>query len=371
MSVKRDKRRPERPWIIDIPYKDARTGKRRRYYKNARLQTGDGARREERLLLTMLAEKGYIPDQPEVASETEQHEGPQELTFSQAITLYEETLKPQLKHSTQVGYDKNINAYLKNRFGGLPLGKIDKAMLVAFDLELTNQGLSASTRNNILIPLRTIITNAVELGKHDKLPDFPRLSRVKSKVYEPPTPDEIERLLAATEEHARPAIALAAYAGLRAGEVRGLRWGDVNLRSRMLFVRQSICHGKADTPKSGHERAIPIAPRLFDILSQVDKDKRGAELPVAPTIQGRPWTEAGMRCAFERALSKAELPHFRFHDLRHAFITRCFKGGASAPTVQKLAGHLHLSVTQRYAHTDEVAMRQAVQVFTGLCPACE
>ena len=35
------------------------------------------------------------------------------------------------------------------------------------------------------------------------------------------------------------------------------------------------------------------------------------------------------------------------------FITECFKGGASAPTVQQLPGHLHLSVTQRYAHTND------------------
>jgi len=364
MSVKRDERRPSRPWIIDIPYKDARTGKRRRYFKNARLQTADGARREDRLLLTILAEKGYIPDLPEVDPESAPQEGPKELTFSEAIKLYEETLKPQLKRSTQLGYEKSIDAYLKDRFGHLTLSQIDKVSLVAFDQELTHQGLSASTRNNIIIPLRTIITNAVELGRHDRLPDFPRLNRVKSKVYEPPTPGEVEQLLNAADEHARLAIALAAYAGLRAGEVRGLRWGDVNLKSRTLFVRQSICHGKVDTPKSGHERAIPIGPRLFDMLNQASKDKQGVEAPVAPTLQGRHWTESGLRCAFERALSKGDLPHIRFHDLRHAFITRCFKGGASAPTVQKLAGHLHLSVTQRYAHTDEVAMRQAVQVFT-------
>jgi integrase len=60
---------------------------------------------------------------------------------------------------------------------------------------------------------------------------------------------------------------------------------------------------------------------------------------------------------------RANLPHTRLHDLRHFFITQCFTGGAGAPTVQRLAGHCHLSVTQRYAHTTENLMRAAVQVF--------
>lgn len=57
------------------------------------------------------------------------------------------------------------------------------------------------------------------------------------------------------------------------------------------------------------------------------------------------------------------MPPTRLHSLRHFFITACFKGGASAPTVQQLAGHLQLSVTQRYAHTNDNLKKEAVQVF--------
>jgi integrase len=70
-----------------------------------------------------------------------------------------------------------------------------------------------------------------------------------------------------------------------------------------------------------------------------------------------------LRQAFNRALERAELPHTRLHDLRHFFITQCFVGGAGGPTMQKLAGHCDLSVAQRYAHTNETLMREAVQVF--------
>lgn len=122
-----------------------------------------------------------------------------------------------------------------------------------------------------------------------------------------------------------------------------------------------LTYGIVVTPKSGHQRAIPIAPPLQPILEEAKKASTSKY--VAPSGKGAPWTHGGLRHAFNRALERAKLPHTRLHDLRHFFITQCFVGGAGGPTVQKLAGHCHLSVTQRYAHTTEALMREAVQVF--------
>lgn len=361
MTVRRDPRRPGRPWIIDFSYKDARTGAKKRYFKNATLQTADGARKEERRLLATVAEKGFLPDQADGA---ELKPPKPEITFGEAVKLYKSTLAPKLKPSTHNGYMKNVGAYLLPRFGSWPLSKIDKTAVTAFDLELAREKLATSTRNNIVIPLRTIIGNAVELGRHDKKPDFPKLNRVKSKVYEPPSPEMVDAVVAAADPHVQAAIALAAYAGLRAGEVRGLRWIDVNLKTDLLFVRQAITCGQVVAPKSGHERGIPIAPMLKEILVEASKKPHKATGPVAPSTKGTPWTEGGLRHAFRRSLVRAKVPPTRLHGLRHFFITQCFKGGASAPTVQQLAGHLHLSVTQRYAHTNDNLKKEAVQVFT-------
>jgi integrase len=259
---------------------------------------------------------------------------------------------------------KNVDAYLLPRFGSWSLSKIDQATVRAFDLELAGTDLAISTRNNIVIPLRTIIRNAIQLGHYKGTPDFPKLNQVKSKVYEPPSPDLIAAVVAAAEPHVRIAIALAAYAGLRAGEVRGLRWCDINLDSNMVIVRQAITHGQVVAPKSGHERGIPIAPALKEALVEASKKGHKPTDPVAPSRKGTPWTESGLRGAFKRALERAQVSATRLHGLRHFFITECFKGGASAPTVQQLAGHLHLSVTQRYAHTNEDLKKEDVKVFT-------
>lgn len=53
------------------------------------------------------------------------------------------------------------------------------------------------------------------------------------------------------------------------------------------------------------------------------------------------------------------------HDLRHFFVIECLRAGAPAPDVQKLAGHRHLHVTQRYAHTDENSQRVAMAALSA------
>jgi hypothetical protein len=68
MAACRDKRRSTRPWVLDISYVDRRSGERRRYFRNAKLQTAEGARSEERMLLVTLTEKGFIPEPTDVGS---------------------------------------------------------------------------------------------------------------------------------------------------------------------------------------------------------------------------------------------------------------------------------------------------------------
>jgi hypothetical protein len=216
MAVYRDKRRAARPWVIDISYIDRRTGKRARYFRNASLQTSAGARSEERSRLVMLADTGFLAGTKDPGESAQRVDENLELTFKEAHELYERTMKPMLKPSTVAGYAASLKAYLLPRFADWRLGTIDRAALIALDQKLTRDGLSPATRNNIVLPLRTIIWNAIELGEHHGRPDFPKLNRVLSKVYEPPSAEDVEAVPAAADVHARVAFALAAYAGLRA-----------------------------------------------------------------------------------------------------------------------------------------------------------
>ena len=65
-------------------------------------------------------------------------------------------------------------------------------------------------------------------------------------------------------------------------------------------------------------------------------------------------------------LSKLEKQSHKFHSLRHYFVTSLFNAGAGAPTVRDLAGHRHMQVTARYAHSDEGARRRAIEAVGKL-----
>lgn len=64
-----------------------------------------------------------------------------------------------------------------------------------------------------------------------------------------------------------------------------------------------------------------------------------------------------------RVLNRLGMPRARVHDLRHHFVTQLFRAGGGAPTVRDLAGHKHMSVTARYAHSDEDAKRAVIEAL--------
>ena len=196
-----------------------------------------------------------------------------------------------------------------------------------------------------------------------RLPTFPSLPKKGKKVLVPLRREQVEAILAESPAAWRLAFALAAYAGLRAGEVRALRWLDVDLIALVLVVRLSRSKGRTSTPKSGHEREVPIAGVLAALL-KVATSKTPREL-VAKTSHGEPWKESGLLQAFRRAQKKVGVEGFRFHDLRHFFVTELFRGGGSAPAVQALAGHLHLSTTEKYAHMVQSDLRATIGILDG------
>jgi len=83
------------------------------------------------------------------------------------------------------------------------------------------------------------------------------------------------------------AFALAAYAGLRAGEVRALRWWDVDFRAGLIRVRRSLSHGVESTRKSGEARPVPSSTPLRAFLEAAPKPRKDPQARVAVTKHKR------------------------------------------------------------------------------------
>lgn len=160
------------------------------------------------------------------------------------------------------------------------------------------------------------------------------------------------------------AIALAAFAGLPQGEVRALEVRDVDVGSGIITVRRALSEDEPVAPKSGHERVVPIWPRLAEAVAAALRGKLPAARVVVNQLGHTPsrqavWTELN-------ALQlRHGLPLRSFHALRHYFLSALVRGGANLEAVRELAGHSKLHTTQRYVHATGADLRDAISRLAG------
>ncbi|MBP3426882.1 MAG: site-specific integrase [Clostridia bacterium] len=164
------------------------------------------------------------------------------------------------------------------------------------------------------------------------------------------TPEDWEAVLPEIRQDA--ALALLAFAGLRRGELLGLRRGDVDLAAGLIRIRRQRVrvNGRmvTTTPKSkSGVRDVPILPELRPILAAACR----LMLPTAPLCSCAPETLARRwRSAQERA--KIREP-YRLHDLRHTYATRMVLAGCNPRILQYMIGHSTLDLTMKvYTHID-------------------
>jgi len=148
-------------------------------------------------------------------------------------------------------------------------------------------------------------------------------------------------LPATAHDHLRPLVLLAVNAGLRRGELFGLRWEDVDLENALLTVVGS-------TAKSGTTRYVPLnseAILVFTDWMAPTSDHNG--LVVSGKGGGR---LDNINTAWRTLMKKAEITGFRFHDLRHHLASKLVRAGIDLDTVRELLGHSDIKMTLRYAH---------------------
>jgi integrase len=368
MTVRTEKRRGLRRLIIDIYYRDG-DGRNQRFRQDAEVQTVAAARAEDTRRMGLLALTGVPfgisdPKQPSITSSEPRTTGkppaaplpaedetPAPTTFAEARKVFDELYATtRLKASTRRGYSIVLQSMLGPRLDNLDLYAIDAGVVRELDRELVKKGLRPATRRNVQCVLRAVLRFAIEQGlADDDLPRMPPLPKVGVTARVAMTDDEVDRVFSAAEQRYVIPLSIAKYAGLRAREVRGLRRRDVDFVRNVIVVRRARCRDIEAPPKSGHERVVPLHPKLREVLEPL-KNRPASAYLTGPTPD-EPWAEFAISKGFDRACRKAGIEGFHLHDLRHWFVTALFKSGTPAPVVQRLAGHAHLTTTARYSHT--------------------
>ena len=330
----------------------------------------EGARAEERRRLMAIAKMGSpfeIVDEAHRAMVAPAP--PPEPTFAEVSQRFlTEYAASQFKPSTLYGYETNLRVWLLPRLGALPVSGVTMQAAWAIDAAIVKSGACDATRRTVLSVLRSILRKfAVEAGILKEAPKLPKLPQVKQTIHDAPTAEDFARVLAAVNHSAhRLAFLVAGHAGLRRGEIRALRCGDVDLSEHgRIVVRLSRYRNVTTTPKSGSERVIPMTLLLRAELVAAGVATRPKDAPVALSTLGKPWGMKGLRDAFARVQRRVGVGHFRFHALRHFFVTALLDAGVASHVVRELAGHSDLATTQRYAHVRNTARVDAITALDG------
>lgn len=161
----------------------------------------------------------------------------------------------------------------------------------------------------------------------------------------------------------KAAILLALFAGLRRGEIRGLRWGDIDRTNKVIDIRHNYVRFDGDkSPKKDSTGILPLAPEIDSILDDLQtlREKLGYDKPDDFVLPGSTREDAvsdvTLRRGWERALEgigideeQRKTRNLVLHGARHTYTTRLLDSGELSPAeVAKLTRHKDLSMLSRY-----------------------
>jgi integrase len=169
----------------------------------------------------------------------------------------------------------------------------------------------------------------------------------------------------ADDEQDAQLVRVAAYAGLRLGELLALRWRDVDFAGSALTIARAMSARVESSTKSGRMRRVPLADQAAAALDHMSRRERYTTPDdlVFCNLYGRPLDESALRRRYRRAQVTAGVRPLRFHDLRHTFGSRLAAKGVDVVTIKEAMGHSALATTSRYLHA-RPASTQA-QAFTA------
>lgn len=290
-------------------------------------------------------------------------------------TWLEEYKRPKVRPSTLESYRMMIDVHIKPGLGHIQLKQLQPCDLQRF----YNQKLAAgrSDGKGGLSPrmvryMHVILHGALKQAVREGLvarnvAEAVELPREQKKEFVPLTDDQVRRFLSAIKnDRLYAAFLLDLGTGLRRGELLALRWQDVDLKNRLITVRQAVSQVKGQLlyqePKSKKsQRTVPIPESIATELKAHKARQNQERLMLGPAYQdnglvfcqenGEPLRIRTFLRRFDNLLAKAGVPKVRFHDLRHTFATLLLQAGEHPKVVSELLGHSCISITlDTYTH---------------------
>lgn len=289
---------------------------------------------------------------------------PSTLSVAQWLNIWLTDYQGHTTERTVHVYRGLVDRYISPVIGVVRLTALSPIHIRKVVSEMQRKGRAVSTIRNAHGVISAACNAAIEakLLKVNPAEGMKLPQRVKTKFHIVDREQIPAFVTAARDDVNGNALIFLLLTGLRASELRGLQWADVDLDAASMNIHQQIpCHGTPAfaSPKDGSARTIQLTPQAVALLKQQRKDQAAARLAagekwekgdlvddlVFRSARGHFLSESVLAKATHATGAKIGVPELHPHDLRHSYAVAALRSGADIKTVQNNLGHKNAAMT--------------------------
>lgn len=368
-------------WYLIVDVKDE-MGNRKQKWINTKCEKKSEAEKELREVLSKIDNNEFVM--------------PSKVTFTEFLEKWLNTIiKHTVEQTTWEGYklylDKHIIPFFKNEMRDVLLQDLQPIHLQKYyeckykgNAADKKEGLSANSLRKHHACIKGSLDNAFRMGLISQNPADKIILPKKEKFYGSYyTAEQLELLFEAVRNTPiESAVNIAANYGLRRGEVLGLKWDAINFKEGTITIKETRVKvsGKTITKQPKSESSRRILPMINNIelyLKSLKKKQKENKLLFGDEYNdegfvccwddGTPLSSEFLNHKFKKVLKANDLPHIRFHDLRHSTASLLLKNGIDLKSIQMWMGHSELSTTADiYSHIDMEMKQKAADKINDI-----
>lgn len=312
-----------------------------------------------------------------------------DIVFSQIANKWLASLT-EIKLSTYNKYANTLDTYIYPDIGDCHISDVTQDKLSCLISHLqeheskrTRRKLSSKTIRHILSILHRIGVYAEKRNYHvfydTELFSFKQNSQELS-IFSKDQTNLLISFLIENMNAKNLGILICLYTGLRVGEICALKWKNISLDEKSLYVEQTMQRVQVqnataedcpktkiiiDKPKTACSiRTIPIPGSLIPLLKKYQKSPDSFVLSERSEKYIEP---RSLQYHYKSLLARAKIPYHNYHALRHTFATRCVEAGFDIKSLSEILGHSSVNITlNRYVHPSMDLKRQNMEKLNNL-----
>ena len=290
--------------------------------------------------------------------------GNEVMNFEKISAEWLEYKRNNVKESTYYNYMYNIERYLKPFFNQRNIDEISNYNDFIQELK---EKYAPETIKRIINVLKSILKYYQEeynvVLKIKKI-TLPKAEKRKVKILSHQEKEKLEKYCLEVNTLKSLGIIICLNTGLRIGEICALKWKNIDLEEKVIYIEQTIQRVYIkqdkkskiiiDKPKSSYSiRTIPMNKKVYNILKSIQKNYNENDFLL--TGDSEKFVEPrNYQHNFQIFLKNSKIKHYKFHCLRHTFATACIEVGMDIKSLSEILGHANTTITlDIYVHSSD------------------